>query len=80
MFFKVLGTMMTACVFMLWVAVSIPTLRGFITGSLFQAPCLVKLPELLQDKENRQREKKMEEGQGQGQARVQEATSNNRSN
>lgn len=47
MFFKVVGTIMTACVVSLWVLVTIPTIKGFWTGSLFQAPCLVKLPDLL---------------------------------
>lgn len=47
MFFKVIGTMMTFSVVVLWALVSVPTVRGFWTGSLFQAPCLVKLPDLL---------------------------------
>jgi hypothetical protein len=62
MFFKVLGTIMTACVVLLWIAVSIPTVHGFITGSLFQAPCLVKLPELLQGPD-REKTKEPENGQ-----------------
>ena len=47
MFFKVVGTIMTFCVISMWAFVSVPTIKGFWTGSLFQAPCLVKLPELL---------------------------------
>lgn len=62
MFLKVLGTIMTACVVILWIAVSIPTTRGFITGSLFQAPCLVKLPELLNANE-KEKAKEPENGQ-----------------
>lgn len=53
---------MTACVIILWIAVSIPTIHGFITGSLFQAPCLVKLPELLQAPE-KEKAKEPENGQ-----------------
>lgn len=53
---------MTACVVLLWIAVSIPTIHGFMTGSLFQAPCLVKLPELLQRPE-REKTKEPENGQ-----------------
>lgn len=48
MFFKVVGTIMTASVVLLWACVSVPTVRGWYTGSIFQAPCLVKIPELLQ--------------------------------
>ena len=47
MFFKVIGTVMTFCVISMWAFVSVPTVKGFWTGSLFQAPCLVKLPDLL---------------------------------
>ena len=62
MFLKILGTIMTASVVLLWIAVSIPTFKGFMTGSLFQAPCLVKLPELLQAKE-KEKMKEPENGQ-----------------
>ena len=51
MFFKVVGTIMTAAVVLLWAAVSVPTVIGFYSGSLFPAPCLVKLPNLLQQAE-----------------------------
>lgn len=53
---------MTTCVVILWIAVSIPTAHGFMTGSLFQAPCLVKLPELLQANE-KEKMKEPEMGQ-----------------
>lgn len=53
---------MTASVVFLWAAVSIPTARGFWTGSLFQAPCLIKLPELLQAVD-REKQKEPENGQ-----------------
>lgn len=60
---------MTACVIILWIAVSIPTAKGFISGSLFQAPCLVKLPELLQAGE-KEKMKEPEMGGGGGQVGV----------
>lgn len=60
---------MTACVIILWIAVSIPTAKGFVSGSLFQAPCLVKLPELLQAGE-KEKMKEPEMGGGGGQVGV----------
>lgn len=51
MFFKVVGTIMTFSVVSLWAAVSVPTVIGFYTGSLFPAPCLIKLPNLLNEAE-----------------------------
>lgn len=44
LFFKVVGTMMTVSVLALWTVVALPTLRGFIRGTLFVAPCLDNLP------------------------------------
>lgn len=35
---------MTLAVFIMWWLVAIPTTRGFIGGTLFDAPCLVALP------------------------------------
>jgi hypothetical protein len=52
-FFRVVGTIMTVCVISLWAFVFVPTAKGFYTGSLFQAPCLVKLPDLLADNNSR---------------------------
>jgi len=57
MFFKVVGTIMTFCVVLLWACVAIPTIKGFYTGSLFPAPCLVKLPDLLDQAEERNKAK-----------------------
>ncbi|GAA5961255.1 hypothetical protein JCM3765_002886 [Sporobolomyces pararoseus] len=44
MFFKVVSTVLTAAVFVLWVLVFVPTAIGFFQGTLFQAPCLASLP------------------------------------
>ncbi|KAM0791661.1 hypothetical protein ACM66B_006097 [Microbotryomycetes sp. NB124-2] len=44
MFFNVVGTIMTFSVFVLWTVVFVPTLIGFLRGTLFPAPCLSKLP------------------------------------
>ncbi|GAA5848361.1 hypothetical protein JCM3766R1_002320 [Sporobolomyces carnicolor] len=44
MFFKVVSTIFTALVFVLWVAVFVPTAIGFFQGTLFQSPCLANLP------------------------------------
>ncbi|GAA5909046.1 Ssu1p [Sporobolomyces salmoneus] len=44
MFFKVVSTILTALVFVLWVCVFIPTAMGFFRGTLFAAPCLANLP------------------------------------
>ncbi|KAJ6084556.1 hypothetical protein N7486_011356 [Penicillium sp. IBT 16267x] len=42
-FFAVLGTILSLCVVLLWIVVSIRTLRGVISGKLFVAPCLADL-------------------------------------
>ncbi|GAQ46428.1 hypothetical protein AtubIFM56815_004434 [Aspergillus tubingensis] len=39
-FFRVLGTILSLCVVVLWIVVSIGTLRGVVSGRLFFAPCL----------------------------------------
>ncbi|GAA5886678.1 hypothetical protein JCM16303_001407 [Sporobolomyces ruberrimus] len=44
MFFKVISTILTAVVFVLWVFVFVPTAIGFFRGTLFAAPCLQNLP------------------------------------
>ncbi|GAA5845590.1 hypothetical protein JCM5353_005702 [Sporobolomyces roseus] len=44
MFFKVISTILTFVVFVLWVAVFVPTAIGFFRGTLFAAPCLASLP------------------------------------
>ena len=43
-FFKVLGTVFSVAVILLWCVVTIGTIRGVIDGRLFEAPCLVNLP------------------------------------
>ncbi|OJD14537.1 hypothetical protein AJ78_05118 [Emergomyces pasteurianus Ep9510] len=42
-FFKVLGTILSLCVLILWITISIGTIRGAITGNIFFAPCLSDL-------------------------------------
>lgn len=42
---RVIGTGMTLIVFTMWWLVAIPTARGFLRGTLFEAPCLSALPE-----------------------------------
>lgn len=42
-FLNVLGTVFTVMIILLWVFVSINTLRGTISGELFYAPCLADL-------------------------------------
>lgn len=36
---------MTLVVFCMWWLVAVPTVRGFLRGTLFDAPCLSSLPE-----------------------------------
>ncbi|KAJ5698142.1 hypothetical protein N7462_000147 [Penicillium macrosclerotiorum] len=50
-FFNVLGTILSVCVVVLWVIVSIGTLRGVISGKLFVAPCLADLRVPEEDKD-----------------------------
>ncbi|GAA5821876.1 hypothetical protein JCM10212_004297 [Sporobolomyces blumeae] len=44
LFFKVVSTILTFLVFVLWTIVFVPTLIGFFKGTLFAAPCLANLP------------------------------------
>jgi tellurite resistance protein TehA-like permease len=43
MFFKVLGTIFSCAVFLLWLLVAAGTVKGAISGKLFYAPCLQNL-------------------------------------
>ena len=43
---RVVGSAMTFTVFMMWWLVALPTARGFLHGTLFDAPCLTSLPEV----------------------------------
>jgi tellurite resistance protein TehA-like permease len=43
MFFKVLGTIFSTCVVILWIVVALGTIKGAISGELFYAPCLANL-------------------------------------
>lgn len=36
---------MTLIVFIMWWLVAVPTVRGFLRGTLFESPCLSSLPE-----------------------------------
>ncbi|GAD95149.1 sulfite efflux pump SSU1 [Paecilomyces variotii No. 5] len=42
-FFKVLGTILSVCVVLLWIVVSVGTLKRAVTGEIFQAPCLAEM-------------------------------------
>lgn len=42
--FRVVGAAFTLAVVLLWASVAVPTAIGFWRGSLFQAPCLDRLP------------------------------------
>ncbi|KAL4791362.1 voltage-dependent anion channel [Aspergillus venezuelensis] len=42
-FFRVLGTIISLCVVVLWLVVSAGTLKGVVSGQMFQAPCLAEL-------------------------------------
>jgi tellurite resistance protein TehA-like permease len=44
-FFRILGTIFSISVFVLWLIVAIGTFRGAMTGKLFYAPCLRNLKE-----------------------------------
>ncbi|PKX90342.1 TDT family transporter [Aspergillus novofumigatus IBT 16806] len=50
-FFKVLGTIISLCVVVLWMVVSIGTLKGVVSGKLFFAPCLADLKLKEEDKD-----------------------------
>lgn len=50
MFFKVLGTMFSVAVIMLWCVVAAGTAKGAWTGKLFYAPCLKNLPQARKEK------------------------------
>ena len=51
LFFKVLGTIFSVAVIMLWCVVATGTVRGAIDGKLFHAPCLANLPKREDDSE-----------------------------
>ena len=55
-FFKVLGTMFSIAVILLWLVVGLGTLKGALTGKLFYAPCVAQYEQELrtgQKKENK---------------------------
>ncbi|KAL2841502.1 voltage-dependent anion channel [Aspergillus pseudodeflectus] len=42
-FFRILGTIITLCVVALWIVISLGTLKGVVTGTIFYSPCLAEL-------------------------------------
>ncbi|KAL3445994.1 voltage-dependent anion channel [Aspergillus insuetus] len=42
-FFRILGTIITLCVVVLWIVISLGTLKGVIAGTIFYSPCLAEL-------------------------------------
>ncbi|KAL4911832.1 voltage-dependent anion channel [Aspergillus aurantiobrunneus] len=42
-FFRVLGTIISLCVVVLWIMVSAGTLKGVVSGQMFHAPCFAEL-------------------------------------
>ncbi|KAJ5866831.1 hypothetical protein N7534_001384 [Penicillium rubens] len=53
-FFRVLGTILSVCVLLLWILVSLFTLKGVFNRSLFVAPCLGDLQESAIDPQNKE--------------------------
>ncbi|KAF2116107.1 sulfite transporter Ssu2 [Lophiotrema nucula] len=51
LFFKVLGTIFSVAVILLWCVVAVGTARGAWDGKLFHAPCLANLPKKEEDKD-----------------------------
>lgn len=49
LFFRVLGTIFSVAVIILWCIVMAGTVRGAIDGRLFNAPCLANLPKKEED-------------------------------
>jgi hypothetical protein len=56
LFFKVLGTIFSVAVILLWLVVALATLRGVIAGSIFFAPCVSQYEQQL-GQAQRQQEK-----------------------
>lgn len=54
LFFKVLGTVFSAAVVLLWIVVTVGTVKGAISGELFYAPCLANLKRQQQEEEVRE--------------------------
>ncbi|THC89839.1 hypothetical protein EYZ11_010707 [Aspergillus tanneri] len=51
-FFQILGTVLSLCVVVLWIVVSVGTLKGVVSGRLFFAPCLAALKAKEEGKED----------------------------
>jgi hypothetical protein len=50
-FFKVLGTIFSVAVILLWVVVGLGTIRGVFSGELLYAPCVEQYEQKLQNEE-----------------------------
>ncbi|KAL4975947.1 voltage-dependent anion channel [Aspergillus desertorum] len=50
-FFRILGTIIALCVVALWVVVSVGTLKGVVSGQMFQAPCLADMRPMGEEKD-----------------------------
>jgi hypothetical protein len=64
LFFRVLGTVFSVAVILLWCVVATGTVRGAIDGRLFHAPCLANLPrkeDSFEGTENGEKEKGLSE-------------------
>lgn len=66
LFFRVLGTIFSVAVILLWCVVMVGTVRGAIDGRLFYAPCLANLPKKDEDMATQDAADK-EKGQSSGQ-------------
>lgn len=51
--FKVLGTLLSVAVTVLWIGISLGTLRKSISGELFAAPCIKNTDSCQQDKDDK---------------------------
>ena len=59
LFFKVLGTIFSVAVILLWCVVATGTVRGAWDGRLFHAPCLANLPKKDIEEDENERDKEI---------------------
>lgn len=67
LFFKVLGTIFSVAVILLWLVVALATVRGVIAGSIFFAPCVSQYEQQLGQAQRQQERKERRVGFRQGQ-------------
>lgn len=60
LFFKVLGTIFSVAVVLLWLVVGLGTLKGAFTGKLFFAPCVAQYEEQLEQEKRKERKERRE--------------------